>query len=880
MSKSHNAQLSWNRGLISRLGLSRIDIARTSLSAEEMVNWDPRVLGSMSLRPGFEYTGATKSNNKSRSIPFIFSIDDTARLEITTGVLRIWVDDELVSRETVTAAIANGTFDANLTSWTDSDEVGGTSSWLTGGYMALLGDGTAAAIRDQQVTVNEANTEHALRIVVARGPVSLRVGSTSGGDEYIEEMTLGTGTYSLVFTPAANFYIRLFSRTNYTVLVDSVAVEAAGTMELPAPWVEADLPMIRFSPKAQTMFLSCRGKQQRVIQRHDDGSWSISLYEPADGPFRLINVSPTTITPSALNGDITLTASKAIFKTGHAGALFRIESAGQTVTDSFSAQNDFSNPIRVTGIGGERAFSVLVSGTYVATLTVQRSVAEVGNWVDVFNYTANTSYNDGLDNQIIYYRIGIKTGNYTSGTAVITLSYSSGSITGIARATTYTSTTVLQAVVLTDFGATTASSDWWEGQWSDYRGWPGAVALLEGREWFGGVKRLNGTISDTVDSFDDTYEGDAGPISRDIGEGPVENINFLLPLGRLIIGTESNSSNINPARMEARSILAARSSSLDEPLTPTNFNITYANTTGLYVDQSGTRLMSVDYDLSSGGFVTTDVTMLIPEIAGDGFVHLAAQKNPDPRAHCPIADGTAALLVYDQLEEVKCWLKWETDGVIEDVCVLPRRGEDAVYYTVKRTINGATVRYHEKLAKITECRGGTLNKQADSFYEYAGAATTTITGLGHLEGEDVVVWGAGKDLGTFTVLSAQITGLPEAVTGAIVGKSYRARYKSTKQAIAAALGVPLNQKKRIDSIGLVLADTHKDGLYFGSDFDHLDPLPMEEEGAEVADDYVWSSYDEKLIPFPGDWDTDCRFCLQATAPRPCTILSCVVSMTY
>src|SRR5690606_39871563 len=55
----------------------------------------------------------------------------------------------------------------------------------------LLGTGTNAAIRDQEITVTETGTEHALRIVVARGPVILRVGSTSGGDDYITETTLG-----------------------------------------------------------------------------------------------------------------------------------------------------------------------------------------------------------------------------------------------------------------------------------------------------------------------------------------------------------------------------------------------------------------------------------------------------------------------------------------------------------------------------------------------------------------------------------------------------------------------------------------------------------------------------------------------------------------
>jgi hypothetical protein len=36
---------------------------------------------------------------------------------------------------------------------------------------------------------------------------------------------------------------------------------------------------------------------------------------------------------------------------------------------------------------------------------------------------------------------------------------------------------------------------------------------------------------------------------------------------------------------------------------------------------------------------------------------------------------------------------------------------------------------------------------------------------------------------------------------------------------------------------------------------------------------VWESYDEDMIEFPGEWDTDNRMCLEANAPRPCTILA-------
>lgn len=876
MPKTTQALLSFNRGILSRLGLARIDLNRTPLSAEIMTNWMPRTLGSMMLRPGWQYISDTRNDAAAKLFPFVFATDDTAQLEITAGVLRIRIDDVLLTRSAVTAVVTNGTFTSDVTGWTDSDESGGASTWLTGGYLALLGNGTAAAIRDQQVTVNEASTEHALRLVVARGPVILRVGSTSGGDEYITETTLGTGTHSLAFTPTGNFHVRLMNRRSFTSLVDSVAVEGSGNVELTVPYQAADLSLIRMTQSGDVLFVACNGYQQRKIVRRAVRSWSVVLYEPETGPFRNVNTTPITIAPSALTGDITLTASKALFRAANVGSLYRIQSSGQTVTESINADNTFSDPIRVAGVEGQRAFGITIAGTFTAIVTLQYSVAEPGSWVDVTTYTTaqSISHNDDLDNQIIYYRIGVKSGDFTSGPVVVTLTYTSGSITGVARVTAYTSTTVVNAVVLTDFGATTASSDWWESVWSDRRGWPSAVALYEGRLWWFGADKSIGSISDAFEDFDDNFEGDAGPINRSIGEGPVDSICWALPMQRLIIGTQGAE-------------FSARSSSFDEPLTPTNFNIKPASTQGsklvnavrvdslgIFVQRSGQRLYQLSYNLDQNDYRSEDLTIGVPDLNEDGIIHIAAQRQPDTRIHCVRSDGTAAILIFDSGENVVCWVEVETDGDIEDVCVMPGTSEDAVYYVVNRSGG----RYIEKWALESECRGGTLNKQADSFVIYSGAATTTITGLGHLNGKSVVAWGAGKDLGTYTVSSSQITGLPEAVTNAIVGLGYSATFKSAKQAFGAAMGTPLNQRKRIDHVGLILADTHYQGLEFGPDFTTMDSLPLIERYEEIAVDTVWDAYDEDLISFPGEWSTDSRVCLRATAPRPATILACTVSM--
>lgn len=898
MGKQSQATLALNRGIISRLALARIDLARTAMAAEIMTNWRPRTLGPMSIRPGSQYLVATRNNAKAKCFPFIFGDDDMARLEVTSGYLRVLIDDALVTRPTVTAAITNGTFATDLSGWTDSDESGAASTWLTGGYAALLGTGTLAAILDQTVTVNEANTQHALRIIIERGPIILRVGSTAGGDEYITETTLGTGTHSLTLTPTGNFYIRLMNREERTSLVDSVAIEAAGTLELPVPWQEADLSLIRMGQESQSadvIYAACEGYQTRKIERRSDDSWSVVLYEPEDGPFRIANRTPITLTSSVLTGDGTLTASKAFFRSGHVGALFRSQSTGQTVTESINAQNTFSDPIRVAGVEGQRAFGITVSGTFTATVTLQYSVGEPGNWIDVLTYSTaqSASYNDDLDNQIIYYRIGVKTGDFTSGPVDVSLAYTSGSITGIARVTSYTSTTVVNISVLTAFGALTASSDWWEGAWSGYRGWPSAVTLFEGRLWLAGLDKMNGTIVDQFEGFDDEFIGDGGPISRSIGEGPVQSINWLLPLNRLLVGTKSNSAPIAALKVSGNSVLSGRSSSFDEPLTPTNFNLKNASAGGIFVQRSGQRLMSLGFDINESDYKPEDLTVAVPDLNSAGITHIAIQYQPDMRVHCVRADGTVGMMVRDQAESVICWVEEETDGLIEDVSVLPGSDEDRVYTIAARTIGGVTVRYHEKYALESECKGQPIAYLADSHVRYSGAATTTITGLSHLEGETVVCWGwntvtpftdeqgtvVGRDFGTFTVSGGQITGLSAAVTNACVGLAYTAQFKSAKQAFAAAMGTPLNQTKNIDHLGLIMADTHVKGVTFGPDFDHMDELPDYEDHQAVGEHGVHIAYDNDPHPFDGTWTTDARVCLQAAAPRPATVLSFVVSMT-
>lgn len=880
----------FNRGLVDSTALARIDVSRIALAAETQTNWMSRALGSMGLRPATEYVDSTLNGAQAVHIPFVFANDDTAIIEITENTMRVRYDEQIVTRNSVSSTITNGSFTSDVSGWTDADETGATSQFATGGYLSLAGTDFNAAIRRQTVTVIAAdrNVQHGIKIIIKRGAPSIRIGSSAGTSDYVSETVLAVGEHSFAFTPAGDFYIDLLNRTQWAALVDSIAIESAGDMTISVPWSVGDLENLRWEQSADVVFVSCNGFQQRRIERRGTRSWSLVKYETEDGPFRNPNTSTLSLTPNGLSGDITLTASRPLFTSDHVGSLFRIRSIGQKVSISVTDEAQFSDSIRVIGVDTGRVFTIDISGTWTATVTLQRSIGEEGSWTDVTTYTSNQtalSFDDGLDNQIIYYRIGVDTGDFTSGPIACSLTYSAGSIPGIVRITAYTSATSVSAAVIKRLGQTVASTDWDEGIWSDERGWPSSLSLYEGRLWWFGKTWVIGSVSDAYASFDDTIEGKSAPIIRTIASGPVDKINWALALQRLIIGTLGAE-------------VSLRSTAFDEPLTVTNFNIKEASTQGsapanaakvdtrgVFVEKSAQKLYELNYDIQANDYGSVDLSILVPEIGDPGFVRLAVQRKPDTRIHCIRSDGTVAILIYNPVEDVKCWLNYETNGEVEDIIVMPGDQEDVVYYTINRLINGSYVRYLEKFALETECVGGTYNCQADSFRMFINnPASATVSGLDHLEGEEVIVWYDGKcpeesdgTISTFTVSGGSIT-LGETASQGIVGLTYSSTFKSAKLPFGANLGTTLGQRQRISKIGLMLENTHYRGLKMGPDSDHLTNLPLIKGGTTIAADTVHATFDEGMIAFNGPDTTDSRVVLVGEAPRPVYVKAAILGI--
>lgn len=424
---------------------------------------------------------------------------------------------------------------------------------------------------------------------------------------------------------------------------------------------------------------------------------------------------------------------------------------------------------------------------------------------------------------------------------------------------------------------------WRLQEWNADTGYPSSCTLHEGRMWWSGGTRVWGSVSDDYTSFDFEKTGDAAPISRSIGKGPIQTTNFMLSLNRLVIGTDSG-------------VVTCRSSSFDEPLTPTQFSIKYSNTqgtypmrgvaldgNGVYIQRSNRKVYLITFSSQKFDYQTIDLTRLNIDIGLPGFVDLAIQRQPDTRLLFVRQDGQIACLLYDEADEVMAWHRYKTggDGAYENVAAIPGCLEDATYVVVKRNINGITKRYLEKFARIDQIQCGDM-RLSDSYLRYTNLNSATLTNLSHLEGQYVCVWGDGKDLGTYLVKDGQITA-SQSVTTAIVGLPYKARYISAKLAYAAQLGTAVNRAKRVNQIGLVLDNTHYQGVRYGqydmrSGTYTYDELPLIEEGRATQADTIWSYYDQQSFDMNGAWSADSRLYLEANSPKPATVLGFTVEM--
>lgn len=273
--------------------------------------------------------------------------------------------------------------------------------------------------------------------------------------------------------------------------------------------------------------------------------------------------------------------------------------------------------------------------------------------------------------------------------------------------------------------------------------YPSAVSYFEQRRCFAATNNLpqnlwmtrSGTESNMNYSVP-TQDDDA--ISLRIAAREVHRIRHLVPLSDLILLTTSgewrawaqNSDVITPSTISVRPQSYNGSNNV-QPIVTGNSTV--------YVRTQSSRLHELSYNWESNAYKSDDVSLMAPHLF-DGYAisDMTLTKTPVAIVWCTRSDGVLLGLTYMPIQKVFAWHRHDTDGEFESVAAVSENNVDVLYATVKRTVNGRTVRYVERL-DIQATTTLVDSFHVDSGLTYSGSPVDTISGLWHLEGKEVSI---------------------------------------------------------------------------------------------------------------------------------------------
>ena len=159
----------------------------------------------------------------------------------------------------------------------------------------------------------------------------------------------------------------------------------------------------------------------------------------------------------------------------------------------------------------------------------------------------------------------------------------------------------------------------------------------------------------------------------------------------------------------------------------------------LFVQSGGSVIRDLGYTYISDSYDGEELTIFANHLfEGKQVIDMAYSKEPYRILWCVMSDGTVNALTYNKKQEVAGWHRHETKGKFESVAVVRENYEDVVYFVVRREINGKTKRFIERMATriVEKTQDGIF---LDSALKYVGEPIQKISGLSHLEGENITL---------------------------------------------------------------------------------------------------------------------------------------------
>tara|TARA_Y100001938_G_C8096906_1_gene438735 strand:- start:128 stop:2611 length:2484 start_codon:yes stop_codon:yes gene_type:complete len=817
MARASIAFSNFSAGQLSSRLDGRTDLAKYFNGCTTLTNFLVHPHGGATRRPGTYFAAEVKTSSKAtRLIPFEFNTDQTYIIELGDQYMRFFTNNGQIVEGNKTIS---GATQANPCVITSSSH----------GYE-----------NNQEITISS---------VVGMSELN--------GKRYLVKNKT-TNTFELTNKDGTNI-----NSTSFTAY--GSAGVANRIYEITSPFLEAQLFDVKFAQSADTMWMVHPSHFPRKLTRTGNTAWTLTQAPLEYGPMQDENTSDTTLTASARTGSsCTITASADTFASTDVGRLIKIYD-GWVKIDTFNSATEVVGTVQ-DNLEGR------------AELLPEYTAATIA-FVEGDPSATGAEHNDRItDTAKKFIEQGFKVGHTitVSGTSSNNKDLLIVSVTDDTILTAPSDDLAAEGASSgnTLVGKLEATDEWSLGAFSDTTGYPSAVCFFEERLVYAGTTNQPQTVffseSGGFDQFaDGADDGDAMIYS--IASSQVNKIRYLSPGRVLIIGTSAAE-------------FAAQGSSANEPITPTSINIKRQTTYGtatvspvqtgnvvLFLQRAQRKIRELVYNFDVDGYIAPDMTLLAEDITSGGIVDMDIQQEPDNVLWCCRADGALLGMTYRREENVVAWHKHDLggSGAAESVAVIPGDlDEDQVWILTKRTINSVTRRYVEYI-KAQEFGAVTDAFFVDSGLTYSGGATTSITGLDHLEGASVAILADGSTHPNKTVSSGAIT-LERSSTKVHVGLPYSSTLRTMRVEGGSVDGSSQGKIKRIHDVTVRLHNTV--GAKVGPSSTDLDLIPFR-SSADEMDTALDLFTGDKDIEFKDGYTTDGHITVVQDQPLPMTILA-------
>jgi hypothetical protein len=642
-------------------------------------------------------------------------------------------------------------------------------------------------------------------------------------------------------------------------------------------FAETDIFGLAFAQSADKLYTVHEDYQPREITRTSDTSWTISEFANVDGPYFDENRTDTTITPTGtltVGGTITLTASTAIFDsldtmgtggTGNVDRWIRIHSAAEVLVCQITA---YTSTTVVTGTVYQFTTGA-VAGDFAAT-----KAWRLGAWSSTTGFPTGIVFHE---NRLCFSATPVETqsfwmsktddyvnfeptsvGEVTAAEALqvaddagIRQTLASGEINAIEWMSSSQGLfigTVGGPFAVTSAGAAITPADISVKKQNNYGSSFLSPVTIGSSTLY--VSRNNRQIRELVFNFDtDNFKSSnitvvAEHIFRQ-GSGAVDVAYQQLP-NSVLWYCLGDGQLIGMTYLRDQQIIGFHNHSLGGE---------FLDTTSI---TSGFIVIGKRYQIVNN--VGADFTDIGASANTIGTQFTATDINPD----------------WGSLGE----LKQLVPGVVESIAVVPSAdgSEDTLYMTVKRTINGVTKRYIEYMEKDfdpTHPQDKNDLMYLDSALTYTGAAVSSVSGLDHLEGEELGVVVNGAKHPDEVVTNGSIN-LDESFTNIHVGYNYNSTVKLLPLELERGdQGTPEGSIKRANSISFRLLNSL--GLSHGSSLDSLTPEAFREytDHMDISPDLITGTF---KIELEQNYGAEAGYFIRQPNPFPLNILYLVTEV--